>query len=55
MHEQGVVNVYAGEAPGLDLVTQSRDALAATALEEAAARGSALSIDQAIALSIGHS
>jgi hypothetical protein len=53
MLEQGVVNVYSGEAPGLDLVTQSRDALSASALEDAAMRGSALSIDEAIALSIG--
>jgi hypothetical protein len=38
MHEQGDVDVCAGDAPGLDLVTQSRDALPATALEDATVR-----------------
>jgi tetratricopeptide (TPR) repeat protein len=49
--EQGIVNVYTEEAPGLDLVERSRAALDAVALERASSRGAALSVDEALALS----
>lgn len=51
VQQQGVVNVYGDEAPGIDLVQQSRAALAPAVLERASSKGAALSIDEAIALS----
>jgi hypothetical protein len=51
VQQQGVVNVYTEEAPGFDLVQQSRAALDAEVLERASSRGAGLSIDEAVGLS----
>ena len=51
VQQQGVVNVYADEAPGFDIVQQARAALDPEVLERASSRGAGLSIDEAIGLS----
>lgn len=51
VQQEGIVNVYTEETPGLDLIGRSRETLDETSLQRATAAGATLTIDEAISLS----